>query len=191
MSRTDTYFDQEWIQKCKGQFYETYPEAEGKKIVLWAPTFRGNAGNPYQEGTEAVLRLEKELGEQYFVIRKVHPYVEAREHLSNCVIPTEQLLPVTDLMITDYSSVLFDYLFFKRPYVLFAPDLETYLEKRGFYVEYDSLSPYVVTAGEQLKETVQKAIESREQSWIQDQYDLHISACDGQVTERILKWLGF
>lgn len=191
VSRTDTYFDQEWIETCRRQFYEAYPEAEGKKVVLWAPTFRGNAGNPYQEGTEAVLRLEKELGEQYFVIRKVHPYVEAREHLSNCMIPTEQLLPVTDLMITDYSSVLFDYLFFKRPYVLFTPDLETYLEKRGFYVEYDSLSPYVVTEGEQLKETVQKAIENREQRWIQEQYDLHISACDGQVTERILQWLGF
>ncbi len=81
------------------------------------------------------------------MICKVHPYIDRKSHLSDCPIPTERLLPVTDLMITDYSSVVFDYLIFKKTFVLFAPDLKEYQEKRGFYVEYASLSPYVaVTA---------------------------------------------
>lgn len=190
VSRTDTYFDTEWIDNCRKQFYERYPQAVGKKIVLWAPTFRGNAADPKQEGTEAVLKLEKELGKDYFVIRKVHPHVEARYALSNCEIPTEQLLSVADLMITDYSSVLFDYLFFQKPYVLFAPDLEEYVKKRGFYVDYESLSPYIVTKEEDLKENVLQALSDQDQGWIKAQYDLHIASCDGKVTKRILQYLG-
>lgn len=189
VSRTDTYFDQQWIDFCKAQFYEKYPEAFGKKVILWAPTFRGNAGDPYQVGTESILQLEKELGEEYFVIRKVHPHIEAKYQLSNCSIPSEQLLPVTDLMITDYSSILFDFLFFQKPYVLFAPDLEEYLDKRGFYVEYDSLSPYVVTQEAKLKQTVVSALEAENEGWLKKQHDFHISSCDGQVTKRILEYL--
>lgn len=189
VSRTDTYYDQQWLEQCRKKFYETYPQAAGKKVVLWAPTFRGNAADPYQVGTDAILQLEKELGDEYFVIRKVHPHIEAKYHLSNCNITSEQLLPVTDLMITDYSSILFDYLFFEKPYVLFAPDMEEYLDKRGFYVEYDSLSPYVVTAEIQLKQTVLKALEADNKEWLNRQKDFHISSCDGHTTKRILEYL--
>lgn len=189
VSRTDTYYDQAWTCFCKKQFYEKYPEAVGKKVVLWAPTFRGNAGAPYQVGTEAILQLEKDLGAEYFVIRKVHPHIETKYHLSNCSIPSEQLLPVTDLMITDYSSILFDYLFFKKPYVLFAPDMEEYVDKRGFYAEYDSLSPYVVIDENDLKQNVLEALKEGNDEWVEKQFDYHISSCDGHVTERILKYL--
>lgn len=189
VSRTDTYYDQKWIDFCKKQFYEKYPQAEGKKVIMWAPTFRGNAADPYQVGTEAVLQLEKELGENYFVIRKVHPHIEKKYHLSNCEIPSEQLFPVADLMITDYSSIVFDYLFFQKPYVLFAPDMEEYLDKRGFYVEYDSLSPYIVTKDSKLRVSVLSALEKDNESWLQSQFNYHISACDGRVTERILEYL--
>ena len=92
-------------------------------------------------------------------------------------------------MITDYSSILFDFLFFQKPYVLFAPDLEEYLDKRGFYVEYDSLSPYVVTQGAKLKQTVVSALEAENEGWLKKQHDFHISSCDGQVTKRILEYL--
>lgn len=189
VSRTDTYFNQEWIESCQRKFYEQYPEARGKKIVLWTPTFRGNAGEPYQVGTESILNMEKDLGEEYFVIRKVHPHVEAKYHLSNCSIPSEELLAVADLMITDYSSIVFDYLFFKKPYVLFAPDIEAYMADRGFYVEYESLSPYVVTVGEKLAENVKRAMADSEHSWIEEQYQYHLSSCDGKTTERILNYL--
>ena len=81
-------------------------------------------------------------------------------------------------------------MFFKKPYVLFAPDKEEYLDKRGFYVEYESLCPYVITEEKDLKETVLSVLAGQNEEWIQKQYDFHISACDGQVTERILAYVG-
>ena len=92
-------------------------------------------------------------------------------------------------MITDYSSIVFDYLFFQKPYVLFAPDMEEYVDKRGFYVEYDSLSPYIVTEEKELCKNVRSALEKDNKDWLEEQFDYHISACNGRVTERILEYL--
>lgn len=190
VSRTDVYFDDAWLAACRKAFYEKHPEARGKKIILWAPTFRGNAGAPYQVGMEDMAQLEKQLGDGYFLIRKVHPHIDHRLHLSSTDIPTEQLLPVADLMITDYSTVLTEFLFFERPYVLFAPDLAEYQEKRGFYVEYNTLSPYVVTEGGKLREAIMEALAHMPLDWIRRQRAYHASRCDGHATARILDTVG-
>lgn len=189
-SRTDCYFHQDWVDHCREQFAQQYPQAAGKKIVLWTPTFRGNAANPRQVGMEAICKLERELGEDYYVIRKVHPHVDNLYHLSNCAIPTEQLLPVADLLITDYSSVVIDFLLFNKPYVLFAPDLRQYEEDRGLYIDYGSLCPYVVTEEEQLKNAVLQAQNFDWSEWIRRQRAYHLASCDGKASERILNDLG-
>lgn len=189
-SRTDCYYSTAWVQECKQQFYAMYPEAAGKKIILWAPTFRGNAADPQQVGMEAMQYLEQVLGDEYFLLKKVHPHVDNRYHLSNCPIPTEHLLSVADLMITDYSSIVIDYLLFDKPYVLFAPDLEQFGSGRGFYIPYDSLCPYVVTQASELKDTVLQALADGDKNWIRQQRQYHLSACDGSATARILDHIG-
>lgn len=190
VSRTDVYFDERWIESCRESFYQKYPMARGKKIVLWAPTFRGNAADPYQVGTEAILELEQQLGDGYYVIRKVHPHIDAKQHLSNCDIVTEEVFPVTDLLITDYSTVMHEFLFFGKPYVLFAPDLEEYQQKRGFYVEYETLSPYIATEEAELGTMVWRALQDGDPAWIAKNRAFHACACDGRSTERILQTLG-
>lgn len=189
-SRTDCYLDEAWLQECREAFYHAYPNAKDKKVILWAPTFRGNAAAPRQVGMEAIQELEKELGEAFFVIYKVHPHTDAKYHLSNCSIPTERLLPVTDLLISDYSSVINDFMFFDKPYMLFAPDFEEYAEKRGFYVPYDTLTPYVAKKKQKLKETVLLALAEEDKKWIRKNRRYHLQCCDGHATERIIKYLG-
>lgn len=186
VSRTDVYFDEKWLQDCREEFYGSHPEAKGKKIILWAPTFRGSATDPYQVGVEAIEVLERQMGEDFYLIRKVHPHIDDRYHLSNCDIVTERLLPVTDLLITDYSTVMTEFLFFNKPYVLFAPDLQDYLQKRGFYISYEWLSPYLVTRDEELSETVSRALQEKDLSWLEEIKAFQISACDGNATQRIL-----
>lgn len=190
VSRTDVYFDPAWREQCRKEFYALHPQALGKKVILWAPTFRGNASDPYQVGQEAIDRLEKQLDETYYLIRKLHPHMARKLHLSDSPITTERLLPVTDLLITDYSSVLTEFLFFEKPCVLFAPDLDQYQQKRGFYVPYHTLSPHVVTDGEQLYEGCMRAMAQPDLEWIHGLQAYHLSSCDGKSTERILSQLG-
>lgn len=189
VSRTDNYFSRQWREDCAREFYRKYPGWKGKKLILWAPTFRGNAGNPTQVGVEAVDRLEKVLGPDYVVIRKVHPYVDARYHLSNCDIPTERLFPVIDLLISDYSSVVCEFMAFQKPYVLFAPDLRDYSRTRGFYVPYESLSPYIAENEESLHRCVLEAVNDPA-DWVEPLREFHLQACDGNATGRILDYVG-
>ena len=189
-SRSDFYFDPQWVQQRREDFYAAYPQAIGKTVILWAPTFRGNAADPRQVGMEQIEELEQALGEDFFLIRKVHPHVDNRYHLSNCTIPTEYLLPVADLMITDYSSIVVDFMFFQKPYVLFVPDLAQYLRERGTYVDLPSMSPYMVEHVADLKTAVLQALHQPCQDWVARNRQFHLSACDGRSTERILELLG-
>lgn len=189
-SRTDFYFDDAWIQKCREDFYAAYPQAKGKTVILWAPTFRGNAADPRQIGMEEISSLEEALGDNYFLIRKVHPHVDDRYHLSNCPIPTERLLPVADMLITDYSSIVVDFMFFAKPYVLFAPDWDQYKKERGTYVNFHTLSPYLVTDSSVLKDTVLQALVEPCEEYVTKNRQFHLSACDGRSTERIIEYIG-
>lgn len=189
VSRTDYYFDEEWNEQCRQNFREKYPEAAGKKILLWAPTFRGNAGMPYLEGLEDIRAAAKMLGETWYFIIKAHPHVDAHERVSNCDIPTEELLAAADVLVTDYSSIMFDYLLYRKPIVLFAPDLKQYEEKRGFYIDYRSV-PYPVA---ETRDALVTAVEESRQ-WQKDHCEeidhfreTYVGACDGHATERIVK----
>lgn len=190
VSRTDRYFDKQWRKSCKKRFYRRYPQAKGKKIILWAPTFRGNAATPYQVGVEQIEELEKQLGSDCMLIRKVHPHVDAQYHLSNCDIVTEELLPVVDLLISDYSSVINEFMAFGKPYVLFAPDLADYEKRRGFYIQYDKLTPYVAVTEQALHPIVLQALADPSPDWVEQQKRYHLGACDGRATQRILDYLG-
>ncbi len=139
ISRTDFYFDPDWNERCRENFRRQHPEAAGKKVALWAPTFRGNAAAPRLEGLEAIRHAADVLKDDWYFIIKAHPHVDRHGMVSNSSIPTEELYAAADVLITDYSSVLFDYLLYRRPVILFAPDLEEYEEKRGFYIDYRSM----------------------------------------------------
>lgn len=190
ISRTDVYFDPAWREQCRKAFYQQHPQAKEKKVVLWAPTFRGSASDPYQIGMEAIDRLQRQLGEDYYLIRKLHPHLARKMTVSDSNIPTEQLLPVADLLITDYSSVLTESLFFEKPCLLFAPDLEEYEQKRGFYEPYHSLSPYVVTNEADLYDACMQALQQPNLPWLRRLREYHLACCDGRSTERILAALG-
>ena len=189
VARTDCYFDEKWVEKCRKEFYEAHPDAKGKKIVLWAPTFRGNAGNPHQIGLEEIKNLQKKL-EDVYLIMKVHPHVDSKLHLSNCNLTTENLFPVVDVLITDYSSVLFDFMVFNKPYVLYVPDLREYSETRGFYLDIKTLSPYLAQTESELIEVMNDVLKNDDVSWLKENYQKYLGACDGHVIERLCKRIG-
>lgn len=196
VSRSDVFYDENWIRRCREEFYEQYPQARSKKILLWSPTFRGKAASPDALDNEAILRLQDKLGTDWLVLIKHHPHDDAvaadPHHRSNCSIPTERILPVADLFITDYSTTVLDYLAFEKPFILYAPDLEEYERTRGLFVDYRSITKNMTTDPAQLEDLVKEAY----QAWLNgDREDIFrckerfTSACDGKATERILQYL--
>lgn len=187
VSRTDRYFSEAYNEDCLKRFYEAYPNAKGKKIVLWAPTFRGNARHPQLEGLRAVESLKKQLGDEWFVIVKLHPHLEGRAGRSNCTMLTEELLPAADVLVTDYSSILFDYMVYGKPIVLFAPDGRDYRDARGFYLNYKEIPARHVFKAADLAEAVRESFSSTVNYGTF--YEKYMGACDGKATERILEFL--
>jgi CDP-glycerol glycerophosphotransferase (TagB/SpsB family)/glycosyltransferase involved in cell wall biosynthesis len=121
------------------------------QVVLWCPTWRGN--NPYavQDDSKDVQRkvqqLQDLLGDDYFVVAKLHQLTlrkipqdsPVRERLVPNDIPIDEALAAADHLITDYSSVFFDFLVTDRPIHFLLDDLAEYVATRGLYVDADGL----------------------------------------------------
>lgn len=196
VSRSDLYFDEKWVNECKKTFYEQFPDAYEKKVLLWAPTFRGNAASPNTLDNESMFKLQEKLGDEWLVLIKHHPHDDAMEtdprYRSNCNIPSERLLPCVDLLITDYSTTVLDFLAFDRPFILYAPDLQEYENTRGFFVDYRNITSNLVETAENLDEVVKSVY----QKWLDgDRKDIDrckemfTKMCDGNATERIIDHL--
>lgn len=139
---------------------------DNKKIVLYAPTFRDDAekkGNKFSVDLKIDFEnFVKTLGPDYVLLLRFHVITsnkvqipeEYRDNVKNVSNYPEiqDLYKISDCLITDYSSVFFDYINLKKPMLFYAYDLEKYEEQlRGFYLDYKQEVPGpVITTEEQL-----------------------------------------
>ena len=186
ISRSDYCFDKAYIEKQRKRFAEKHPDAAGKKVILWAPTFRGSASDPGISGADIIDRLKSELGDEYYVIRKLHPHAVKHSEINDSDMSSEALMLVCDVMITDYSSILYDYSILNKPLILFAPDLDTYVRENGFYEDYDRIPAPHVTDYEGLKSAVLDMPESFDADAMKAFKERTMTYCDGHATERII-----
>ncbi len=150
--RTDVLFGEERIARVTEDIRRRYAIPDGRRVILYAPTFRGdNVIDARFSDALDLGRLYDVLGDDHVVLVRLHPFIRTRApigpELSGFAIDVSdhedinELLPVSDLLITDYSSVIFEYSLLGRPMVFFAPDHETYERERGFYFDYRSGVP--------------------------------------------------
>ncbi|MFG2926440.1 CDP-glycerol:glycerophosphate glycerophosphotransferase [Streptomyces sp. NPDC048305] len=129
-----------------------------RKVVLYAPTFRGGPGKRKRQRLLLdAARFAERFGDTYTLLVRAH-YLEAA-NLPACPPGTVvdvsdhhdagELLELADVLVTDYSSIMFDFALLDRPVVLFAPDLDTYSAERGSYFDLREKSPGPVTATEE------------------------------------------
>jgi CDP-glycerol glycerophosphotransferase len=124
------------------------------KVITYAPTFRKDYNlEIYNLDFNAILRtLEKEFGDRWLFLVKLHPHLIHKSSeiiLGDNVIDVttyddiQELLYISDILITDYSSLMFDFALTKRPCFLYVPDLQDYIEKeRKLYFDIDDL-PFI------------------------------------------------
>jgi len=138
LPRLDNYLNKEKQESFKKQFFEKYPELKNKKIILFAPTYRGNgqrsAFYPYEK---IDLDLVKKLSKKgYVFLLKMHPFVSEKmdipKEYQDCIIDfsdykdINELFYITDLLITDYSSNIYEFSLFDKPILFYVYDLDSY-----------------------------------------------------------------
>lgn len=195
--RTDVFFDEEYIEKTRNLLYEQYPGLQGKKVVMFAPTFRGETREDAHYPAEFlhIATFVKELGKEYVLGLKLHPFITDRiripEEYRDRVIDfsgyreINDLLFVTDILITDYSSVIFEYAFLKKPIVFYVPDLEQYTSDRDFFYPFETYTyGQVARNQEELVSAVKEA--TFDEGRLQTFYEKFLGACDGYSAERFV-----
>lgn len=171
----------------------------GLRVVLYMPTFRDAGGDAASEGALDLPALQDHAHANGLIyVFKLHPVDSARIELSgyenllgyrsDCdVYP---LLKDVDLLVTDYSSVFFDFLHAARPIVFFAYDVARYaVRDRGFYFDYGEIVPgSVVTTQSELERMVMEQLADGGAAWAERRGDVrNRSFCrhDGRSSERL------
>ena len=147
--RTDIFFKSTNIEIAKEKLYKIYPRLKGKRIVLYAPTFRGKGQTDVNfKLTMNLDMINRSIGEDTIFALKMHPFVKTRlkNNMKNIIDLSDyedinDLLLISDVLITDYSSVIFEFSLMEKPIIMYAQDKEEYISERDFYYEYDSFVP--------------------------------------------------
>mgnify|MGYP003313222524 CR=1 FL=1 len=151
--RADRFLSLDEAEKAeiREKINKKYPECKGKKLVLYAPTFRDDEAEDRKlldsiDGAEFCRRL----GDEYALLVRLHPQIHRCESsVDGAVDVTDyedagELTIACDIMITDYSSVCMDAALIRKPLYFYAFDLEKYNADRSFYFDYKSYVPGAV-----------------------------------------------
>lgn len=153
LPRIDVFLDPERTKRVRAEFASRYPQFAGKRVILFAPTFRGRG---IQDGYYEYDRLDfaalyDAMGDDSVFLFRMHHFI----HQAPPIPPeyadrlfdvgdypdTNDLLHSVDVLITDYSSIIYEYSLLDRPMVFFAYDQEIYSATRGFHRDYNLTAP--------------------------------------------------
>ena len=168
-------YTQDDVQKIKQKL--NLPE--DKKIILYAPTYRDNQhklGKGYVLDLKLDLnKLKEQVGKEYVILMRLHYLVANKVNLEEFkgfaydvskYDDINELYIISDLLITDYSSVFFDYANLKRPILFYMYDLEEYKNSiRDFYIELNELPGPIIENEDELINQIKNVNNSYNQKY--------------------------
>ncbi|WP_286009325.1 CDP-glycerol glycerophosphotransferase family protein [Methanobrevibacter woesei] len=197
--RTDYYFEDKDIKKLRENFDERYPIAKNKKILLYAPTFRDNEEDNNVFNYLDLEKFNNALSEEYVLALRLHPkinqffkgdidtkadFIDVSDYKNE-----QELMLISDLLITDYSSIMIEFALLNKPIIFFTYDYERYLTKdRGFYYDFESNVPGdIVKTDDELIKLIKEGSYNTEKhnSFLKMQFDY----LDGNSSKRIVDFI--
>lgn len=200
--KTDLFFDDEYKRITKEKILNVYPQIkDAEKVILFGPTFRG--GGPktafypmHKIEYERLAELCREM--KAIVIFKMHFLVknklEIPEEFSDVFIDAtdyreiNDILFVADVLITDYSSTVYEYSLLDKPMLFYAFDLEEYISSRDFYDDFEDFVPgkIVKTFDELLRSLKEEDYEFEKVELFRNK---NFEFQDDGASDRVIDWL--
>ncbi|PTY80826.1 CDP-glycerol--glycerophosphate glycerophosphotransferase [Heyndrickxia sporothermodurans] len=148
--RTDLFFNVLEMNRIRSKLLNANPFLRNKKVILYAPTFRDGQLDTHKLTLDLRLVYER-LGNEYVVLLRLHPAIKNIISYEgtfpgfvfdySSYVDINELLIITDILISDYSSVPFEFALLNRPMIFFAYDLESYQQNRGLWESYEEMVP--------------------------------------------------
>jgi CDP-ribitol ribitolphosphotransferase len=149
LPRLDGYMDEAKIQAYRESFYTQYPQFKDKKIVMFAPTYRGATQDKAYYPFDKINfdTLYETLGDEYIFMFKMHPFIQEKVEIpamyQDKIVDFSQghdineLFYVTEVLITDFSSNLYEFALHRKPMIFYAFDKDYYQLTRGVHRTLD------------------------------------------------------
>ena len=200
--RNDVFFDKARHPEMRERICRKYGISSDSRIVLYAPTFRRDKSiEPYRiNWSRVVPELRKIYGtEKVSVLLRLHPNLIGKADASSLVNDEsvidvtryhdmQELLCVSDLLISDYSSSMFDITMLKKPCMLYATDIEKY--NRGYYFDFAELPFPLARNEEELIGNIRTFDSAAYEEAVESFFEKHIGLCeDGNASKAIAGWL--
>lgn len=192
--RTDMILDEKKKKNELKGFYERNSFLKGKKIILYCPTFRDKRKfNPKIDWK----RLNDSFDEDTIFIIKRHIEttndILEKETYSKIIYledeSTYTLMFASVIMITDYSSVIFEYSLLNKPVIHYCPDYDTYVDERDFYLDFNKdIYGEIVYTDEELVNSIKKTLDNplTDDNQLLKFKDKFMGSCDGNSTRRVV-----
>ena len=171
-----------------------YPSSD--KLVLYAPTWRADRdGSEYCLDYEKLRdTLSKRFGGEWTVAVRFHPNVKTRldsdkEYIIDATDypDMQELLYTADVLISDYSSCIWDYSFMYKPCFLFCYDLEEYYSEKSFDLPIEDWGFPICTSNESLADTISSFDGNKFRASMEKHHDDMGALEDGKATERVCR----
>jgi len=183
VSKTDYLFDKDYLKSCKAKFYKKYPDLKNKRLILYAPTFRGSGIEDMNIELESIRQLEGSLDKDSQLIVRLHPLVKKdHDFFTTPGMDLYTLLSVCDVIISDYSALVFDSVILNKRVILYIYDLDHYIQSRGLCVDIDDFDLEKAYNIKDLIDLLKKDFNSKDQL-VKEKY---LSDIDGHSSERIV-----
>jgi len=196
--RMSRFFDAPTRAAAQAATTAAFPMTAGHPIWLFAPTYRGEA----RAATYAMDRIDfaglhrLAAERDAIVIFKMHPFVTVPVPIPAAMadrlvdgtrtkLDVNDLLFAVDLLITDYSSIMFEYSVLGRPMLFYGYDLDAYVAGRDFYVPFEAFVPgRIVRTSDALLDAIRR--EDYEAEKVAAFVAAHFAHLDGSATDRII-----
>ena len=191
--RTDFFFDEAAMAEARSGILAAYPALAGRRVILYAPTFRGRGrGKRPGLGLDGP-RLRAALPASDALVLKTHPNLDRQlvttdgfDVVIDHRLDLNDLLTAADVLITDYSSSIFDAALLRLRLLLLVDDLEAYERDPGLYLDYRT-----EMIGTQVADTDGVIAAIRDGRFDLGGYDAfiarHLGACDGGASRRFVE----
>ncbi|MCF2613241.1 CDP-glycerol glycerophosphotransferase family protein [Fusobacterium perfoetens] len=195
--RADIFFKENEKLRVKEEFFNKYTNLKDKKIIMYAPTFRDNDKGNFNLKLDINLMKEKLEKLDYVLLLRLHPSIKK----DNIQVDNKfsfnfgdypqvsDLLIASDILISDYSSIIFEFSIMKKPILFYSYDVEEYIKDRGFYYNYYDFIPNKInyTTDEVVNSIINKEWDLER---IEKFARYFFNPFDGNSTERVLKEVG-
>ena len=191
--RTDVFHDDAAVAAARDRVLAAHPALVGRRVILYAPTFRGRGRGKQPAPGIDVARLRAALPESDALVLKSHPNLDRRlvskagfDVVIDNRVDLNELITACDVVITDYSSAIFDVALLRRRLLLLTGDLAAYERDPGLSIDYRT-----EMIGTQVTDT-DGAIEAlRDDRFDLSRYDTfierHLGASDGGASRRFVE----